>query len=86
MESKIIEIRDSGTFIPALAVRLGSSDERERYLLARSGFGLLACDGDAWSTLQQRIFDVKPVKIPKGIIYLTPARELCTIESWRQST
>lgn len=39
MTSKIIEIRDRGTFIPALAVRLGSPEERERYLLARSGFG-----------------------------------------------
>lgn len=39
MVSKIIEIRDAGTFIPALAVRLGSPEERERYLLARSGFG-----------------------------------------------
>lgn len=39
MVSKIIEIRDSGTFIPALAIRLGSPEERERYLLARSGFG-----------------------------------------------
>lgn len=39
MVSKIIEIRDSGTFIPALAVRLGSPNEAERYLLALSGFG-----------------------------------------------
>ena len=48
MVSKIIEIRDRGTFIPALAIRLGSpvlswpygyAEERERYLLARSGFG-----------------------------------------------
>ena len=39
MTCKIIEIRDSGTFIPALAVRLGSPNERERSLLARSGFG-----------------------------------------------
>jgi len=39
MVSKIIEIRDAGTFIPALAIRLGSPEERERYLLARSGFG-----------------------------------------------
>lgn len=39
MVSKIIEIRDSGTFIPALAIRLGSPNERERYLLSRSGFG-----------------------------------------------
>lgn len=40
MISKIIEIRDAGTFIPALAVKLGSAEEAERYLLARSGFGL----------------------------------------------
>ena len=39
MVSKVIEIRDRGTFIPALAIRLGSPEERERYLLARSGFG-----------------------------------------------
>jgi hypothetical protein len=39
MVTKIIEIHDSGTFIPALAVRLGSPNEAERYLLARSGFG-----------------------------------------------
>lgn len=39
MTCKVIEIRDSGTFIPALAIRLGSPEERERYLLARSGFG-----------------------------------------------
>lgn len=39
MDSKIIEIRDRGTFIPALAVRLGSRSESERYLLARAGFG-----------------------------------------------
>ena len=39
MTSKIIEIRDDGTFIPALAIRLGSPNERERHLLARSGFG-----------------------------------------------
>ncbi len=39
MVSKMIEIRDRGTFIPALAIRLGSPNERERFLLARSGFG-----------------------------------------------
>jgi len=39
METKIIEIRDSATFIPALAIRLGSKVEAERYLLARAGFG-----------------------------------------------
>lgn len=40
MVSKMIEVRDSGTFIPALAVRLGSRVEAERWLLASAGYGL----------------------------------------------
>jgi hypothetical protein len=41
MTSKTIEIRDRCTFIPALAVKLNPVDERDRWLLARAGFGLL---------------------------------------------
>lgn len=46
METKMVEIRDKGTFIPAIAIRLGprlateSVPEVERYLLARAGFGV----------------------------------------------
>lgn len=36
MESKFIEIRDAGTFIPALAVRISREDG---YLARRAGFG-----------------------------------------------
>lgn len=36
MESKFIEIRDSGTFIPALAVQISRGDG---YLAGRAGFG-----------------------------------------------
>lgn len=36
MESKFIEIRDRGTFIPALAVRISRADG---YLAGRAGFG-----------------------------------------------
>ena len=39
MIAKIVEIRDAGTFIPALVVQLGSPFEAERYLLARTGYG-----------------------------------------------
>jgi hypothetical protein len=39
MKAIIIEIRDAGTFIPALAVQLGSSEEQERWLLAMAGYG-----------------------------------------------
>lgn len=39
METKVIEIRDRATFIPALAVKLDPANEAERYLLARAGFG-----------------------------------------------
>lgn len=40
MICKTIEIRDKGTFVPALAVKLTPSNEQDRYLLARCGFGL----------------------------------------------
>ena len=39
MTCKTIEIRDRGTFIPALLVRLDPTDERDRWLLGRAGFG-----------------------------------------------
>lgn len=38
MTTKTFEIRDSATFIPALAIRLDPSCEEDRYLLARAGF------------------------------------------------
>lgn len=41
MDVKTLEIRDRGTFIPALAVRLDPRNERDIYLLARAGFGLV---------------------------------------------
>lgn len=44
MDVKTLEIRDRGTFIPALAVRLNAADPRDRYLLARAGFGTTAHD------------------------------------------
>jgi hypothetical protein len=40
MNCKTIEIRDRATFIPALAIQLGSDgNEPVRYLLSRAGFG-----------------------------------------------
>lgn len=39
MITKFFEIRDRGTFIPALAIQLNSKNETERFLLSRSGFG-----------------------------------------------
>ena len=41
MISKTFEIRDAGTFIPVLAVKLEPVTEQDRYLLARAGFGRL---------------------------------------------
>lgn len=42
MESKIFEVRDVGTFMPVLAVRLEPSNKADHYLLARSGYGATA--------------------------------------------
>lgn len=40
METKTFEIRDRGTFMPFLAVRLLPSCEADRYLFARAGYTL----------------------------------------------
>lgn len=39
MEIKLIELRDAGTFIPMLAIKLVARDEGERWLIARAGYG-----------------------------------------------
>jgi len=39
MEVKTFEVRDEGTFVPVLAVRLWPHNEEERYLLSRAGYG-----------------------------------------------
>lgn len=39
MNAKMLEVRDVGTFIPVLAVRLGADDPASMYLLGRAGFG-----------------------------------------------
>src|ERR1700681_828474 len=40
MTSKLVEIRDRGTFIPALAVRFDSDIDQEQWLLSKAGYGL----------------------------------------------
>ena len=42
METKALEIRDKGTFIPALAVDMNPSNDEQHYLLRRCGY---PCDG-----------------------------------------
>lgn len=39
LEVKLFEIRDIATFMPVMCVRLASTTEEERYLLARAGYG-----------------------------------------------
>lgn len=39
MTIKMFEVRDRATFIPVVAIQLGSDNEAERWLLSRSGFG-----------------------------------------------
>lgn len=42
MKAKALEIRDDGTFIPALAVDMNPDDDAQHYLLRRCGY---TCDG-----------------------------------------
>lgn len=39
MIAKTFEVRDSGTFIPVMAVKMEPGNEADRYLMARAGFG-----------------------------------------------
>ncbi len=39
MEVKLIELRDSATFMPMMAIKLRNRDEAEFYLLRRAGYG-----------------------------------------------
>lgn len=55
---KAIEIRDSGTFIPALAIKMEADNEAQRYLLARVGFY------DAQGVVLMRINDQKATADP----------------------
>jgi hypothetical protein len=48
MIAKLFEVRDAGTFIPVLAVQLGSRDEAERWLAARAGYGRSLLDQEAY--------------------------------------
>lgn len=43
MKAKALEIRDSGTFIPALAVDINPDNDEQRYLMRRVGY---PCDGE----------------------------------------
>lgn len=40
MESKLFELRDTGTFLPVIAIRLEPTNVEDRYLLAITGYGL----------------------------------------------
>jgi hypothetical protein len=40
MKSKLFEIRDEATFIPAIAVEMTSDDPAEAWLLARAGYSI----------------------------------------------
>lgn len=42
LEAKVLEIRDEGTFIPALAVDINPGSQEQRYLMRRVGY---PCDG-----------------------------------------
>lgn len=43
VETKLIELRDSATFIPAIATLMESGDTKERYLLNRAGYRGTRC-------------------------------------------
>jgi len=51
MKTKTFEIRDEGTHIPAMAIVFEGSSEKERYQLARAGFGVNESHQDDYALL-----------------------------------
>ncbi len=43
MITKALEIRDEGTCIPAIAIKMEAANEGQRYLLARCGYPISGC-------------------------------------------
>lgn len=39
METKLFEVRDSGTFLSVICIKLLPTNDAERFLLSRAGFG-----------------------------------------------
>ncbi len=39
MDVKTFEVRDEGTFIPCIAIRLNPATEADRYLISKAGYG-----------------------------------------------
>jgi hypothetical protein len=39
VEVKLIEVRDDGTYLPAICIRCTPANEAEKYMLARAGYG-----------------------------------------------
>lgn len=48
MKTKTFEIRDASTFIPVIATKMEPACEADRYLFARSGFGVEAANQAAY--------------------------------------
>jgi len=40
MKTKLFELRDRATFVPVMVTKVEASNEAERYLLRRAGYGL----------------------------------------------
>lgn len=53
MITKILEIRDRGTFMPIMATRLEPTCEADRYLLARAGYGQEAKNQSSYIFVQR---------------------------------
>ena len=73
MKTKTFEVRDSMTFIPALAIKLEPYNEGDRYLLARAGFGVHP-DDQGHYTLLIRLADLECQYSPDS--WIGPARTM----------
>lgn len=53
MELKMFEIRDSGTYIPIIAIKLGAENLAQLHMLGRAGYGLIPEEQSKYVLLAQ---------------------------------
>lgn len=76
MEIKLIELRDRGTFIPIMAIKLGSEIEKERWLLSRAGYGVTASEQSEY---------VLFARLGGGLISYNPSSWPAPVRTYREA-
>jgi len=79
VEAKYLEIRDEGTRIEALALKFGTLDEAERWIVATGGWGRFAeTSNGTWFSSTSVVASVTPTATPSSGEARTAATPPCS--------